>query len=68
MNGKHFFIGAATGRPNQPPGKHRNGVGFLPLGDRHRADTDFHVYYFDGVVEERDSLDGSEKFLKKGGS
>ena len=69
---KHNYQGVATGNPFQPQGRHRpfmldQGVGLIPLGDRHRADTDFHAYYFTGVLEERDSTGSYEKFLKKKG-
>ena len=68
---KHLYSGEATGRINQQAGKHcqyssNKSIGLIPLGDRHRVSdvTDRTVYYFTGVLEERDSSDGYEKFLK----
>lgn len=45
-------------------GRHKEGVGLIPLGDRHRADTERFAYYFTGVLEERDSDDSYSKFYK----
>lgn len=65
--GKHESLGALTGNPYQPPGKHRElemaqGCGFIPLGDRTRV-SDILVY---GVteVEERGSLDRYSKYSR----
>lgn len=63
MQPKHLKLGAtATGTANYS-GHHRSGemdvgIGYFPLGDRNRA--------IDGndVLEERDSIDMYEKYLK----
>lgn len=49
--GKHLILGDSTGRVEQEPGKHRDGVGFIPHGDRNRCKAESE---FTGL-EERDS-------------
>ena len=51
----HIYKGEVrTGNPYQQPGRYREGVGLIPLGDRHRED----VFEFgDHVLEERMSID-----------
>ncbi len=59
--GRHHLQGDITGNPNQSKGKHVWGVRFIPLGDRNRDIREVGFSY----QEERDRLDGSEKWLKK---
>lgn len=49
--GKHFNEQVALGNPNQPNGRHREGVGFIPVGDRDRAKYDYGIDF----TVERDS-------------
>ncbi len=59
--GKHRVQGDIAGNINQHEGNHVWGIRLIPLGDRERDIHELGVSY----LEERDSLDGSEKWLRK---
>ncbi|MFY3742099.1 MAG: hypothetical protein HMLIMOIP_002563 [Candidatus Nitrosomirales archaeon] len=46
---QHAFLGELTGNPYQPQGRHEEGIGFIPLGDRDRYKAE------SNEVMERDS-------------
>jgi hypothetical protein len=61
--GRHENLGESRGNPLQPQGRHRDlamprGVGFIPLGDRHRDITEYGIRY----EEERGSVDKYTKY------
>ena len=60
MELKHEYIGELTGNPSQSVGRHRDGIGFIPLGSRTRDVEE----YGEDYLEERMSIDKYTKYIE----